>query len=247
MHPVVHCDVDADEVLVGGGAWADYGSGQGALLTASYPENNDLETWIAKSKDHQRYNPHTLHAYAIGMKLTGVSRSNLLPHMTLKVDTSGAAMGHPSNTISLPPGYQVIGGGARVNWSGYGNLLTESYPYNNTTWRVKSKDHGTGSPATITAFIIGITSNNIPGFGSLQTQVRNSSVYTNHAVGTATKNPTSGWATSCAAGRADWTGHGRMLFKMMPTTDDSIIVSSKDHIVGSSGTTWAYSIEVRKQ
>ncbi|WP_428261095.1 hypothetical protein [Haliangium sp.] len=246
QHPVVHCGVDADEVLVGGGAWADYGAGPGALLTASYPESNDLETWVGKSKDHESVNPHTLHVYAIGMRLTGVSRSTLKSHLILKASTSGSGS-HPSHTVSLPAGYQVIGGGARVNWSGSGNLLTESYPYNGTTWKVKSKDHLVSSPATITAYVIGVTTGNIPGFGSLRTQVRNASTYAAGYEGTVTKNPTSGWATTCAAGRASWSGAGRMLTKMMPTTTDSIEVSSKDHAFVSSGTTWAYAIEVQKQ
>lgn len=81
---IVHCSVDPDEVLVGGGC-ADYGSsGNGALLTASYPENSALETWIAESKDHLGKDYHALYTYAIGMRLNGVSRNTLKSLMTLQ-------------------------------------------------------------------------------------------------------------------------------------------------------------------
>src|SRR5215469_2593426 len=35
---------------------------------------------------------------------------------------------HPAAHVTVPPGYKLVGGGARVNWSGAGNLLTASYP-----------------------------------------------------------------------------------------------------------------------
>lgn len=243
--PEVHCGVDPDEVLVGGGAWADYGNGWGAFLTASYPENNDLETWVARSKDHLQANQHTLHSYAIGMTLQGVDRTTLKSKMTLKTLTSGSDH-HPGVSLSVPAGFAIIGGGARVNYQGAGNMLTESYPTNATTWKVGSKDHNASDPSTITAFAIGIATGNIPGFGTLDMQQRNSSSAAQQGVATATKNATSGWATTCAAGRSTYSGAGRMLFRMMPTEDDNIQASSKDHVNTDSGSVWAYSLEARK-
>lgn len=248
QHLTVTCDVDPDEVLVGGGAWADYGTGPGALLTASFPESNDLETWIGKSKDHGSKNAHTLHVYSIGMKLTGVDRAVLKSKMRYVEATSGASA-HPTRSLSLPEGFQLIGGGARVNWSGAGNLLFESYPANSTTWKVGSKDHGATSPASITAFAIGISTGAIAGFGTLEMQIRNTATYAPAlGVGTATRNPTSGWATTCAGGRAEWEGpRGRLLFEMRPNENDGVQASSKDHGSPDSGMTWAYALEARKK
>lgn len=245
QHPVVHCDVDPDQVLVGGGAWAEY-SGHGALLTASYPENGELETWIGKSKDHIRGDRHTLHVYAVGLELSGVSRRTLRSRVTMKQATSGSSV-HPARTVSVPPGYVLTGGGARVNWSGSGNLLTESYPTSDRTWKVKSKDHMRNSPATITAYAIGISTSYIPGFGSLRGQRRSTSGWTSHGVGAVTKNPTSGWTTTGMGGKVAWSGAGRMLFKIKPNSGDGVDVSSKDHVSPSGGTTTAYVLELQKR
>ena len=40
--------------------------------------------------------------------------------------------------------------------TGPGNLLTKSYPENDHTWSASSKDHKELSPATITAYAIGL-------------------------------------------------------------------------------------------
>ena len=243
QHPVVHCDVDPDQVLVGGGAWAEWTS-HGALLTASYPENGQLETWVGASKDHLHAEIHTLHVYAVGLELTGLSRSELMSHMTMKEATSGS-YSHPAKTVSVPAGYVLTGGGARVDWSGKGNLLTESYPLSVRTWKVASKDHIDLSPATITAYAIAIKSN-IPGFGTIQGQRRSSSTYTTYGASSVTKNPTSGWTTTGMGGTATWSDTGRMLYMIKPNSGDGIDVSSKDHLVQDSGSTSAYVIELKK-
>lgn len=245
QHVQVNCSVGEDEVVVGGGAWADYGNGPGALLTGSFPESNDLETWVGRSKDHNGGNAHTLRTYAIGMRLTGVDRATLKSKTILRTKTSGSAP-HPGTSVSLPDGYTLIGGGARVNWTGNGNLLTESYPTNNTTWKVASKDHYGDSPATITAYAIGITTGTISGFGKLQIQQRSDSSSAAGGVATATRTPSSGWATTCAGGRSTHVDPGRLLFQMMPSENDEVITSSKDHQHGASGTVYAYLLEARK-
>lgn len=250
----VHCGVDPDEVLVGGGAWADYGPpplSWGALLVASAPLNANLETWVGKSKDHMKANHHTLHTYAVGMKLSGVTRATLLgttsptapKYIIYREATSGVDQ-HPARDVSLPTGYQVLGGGGWANFSGCnGNMLTASYRSSATKWFASSKDHESPCPGTISTRVIGVTTGTIPGFGQLLAQQREASVFSSGGVGTVSKNQTSGWATTCAGGKT--TGN-RLLFQMSPTDDNNFLTGSKDHLVPASGTTFTYVMEVKK-
>lgn len=82
-------DVPADMVVVGGGAEA-VEVPNGALLTASYP-NGDLSAWLASSKDHDVPEPHQLVSYAIGMRIAGLNRQQLMSHIHAVSQDSGSA------------------------------------------------------------------------------------------------------------------------------------------------------------
>ena len=82
-------DVPEDMVAIGGGAEA-VNVPEGALLTASYP-NGDLSAWLASSKDHKRPQPHHLISYAIGLRIQGLTRDQLLSHIRVTTQDSGAA------------------------------------------------------------------------------------------------------------------------------------------------------------
>jgi hypothetical protein len=41
---------------------------------------------------------------------------------------------HPVARVTVPTGYKLVGGGARDNWTGAGNLLTASFPETPNTW-----------------------------------------------------------------------------------------------------------------
>jgi hypothetical protein len=67
---------------------------------------------------------------------------------------------HPSLTVLLPPGFRVVGGGARDSWSGAGNLLTASHPVfqgGQEGWFGAGKDHVVSDPARITVWAIGLS------------------------------------------------------------------------------------------
>jgi hypothetical protein len=68
----------------------------------------------------------------------------------------GTTAAHPTAEVSVPQGYKMIGGGAKVNWSGAGSLLTASYPKAFNIWVASSKDHSIPSPATIEVWAIAI-------------------------------------------------------------------------------------------
>ena len=147
-HPTAQVRVRPGYVMTGGGARVDW-SGAGNLLTASFPVTADV--WEARAKDHNAPNPASVTVYAIGLR----AKNGAALKSTLETVQSGSKP-HPRATINLPDGWTMTGGGARVNWKGIGNLLFESAPSGDQAWSARSKDHVKPSPASITAFVIGI-------------------------------------------------------------------------------------------
>jgi hypothetical protein len=58
--------------------------------------------------------------------------------------------------VRVDEGYVLVGGGAKVNWEGAGNLLTASYPDAQGGWTAASKDHVSPDPAVIVAYALGV-------------------------------------------------------------------------------------------
>jgi hypothetical protein len=250
-NPQVHVTLPDDYVLIGGGAWVfPSGENPGALLTASYPDHN-LLTWHAESKDHVSSFKHQLIGYAIGLKLTDIPRDELRKYVQIWSNTSPIpALYYPRTSVSVDSGYLLIGGGARVNWKEYGNqgnLLIASFPSGNL-WYAESKDHVAHSPATITAYAIGIIPN-IPNFGQLEIK----QVLTYHwsdkrqydFVTLAFDDES--WVISCPGAQTNSdNGQGRLIVGIQPNITGTV-VGSKDHCNASSGDTFAYAIKIRKQ
>lgn len=148
--PAVQARLRPGYVMTGGGARANW-TGAGSLLTASFPATFDV--WEARAKDHGISDPATVTAYVIGIR----ARSGPQPTMQIFTDNSVSAP-HPEARVTTATGFVLTGGGARVNWSGAGNLLTESAQCcnMNNMWGARSKDHKYPSPASISVFAIGL-------------------------------------------------------------------------------------------
>jgi hypothetical protein len=152
----------ADYVIIGGGASISCPpSGCGAYL---YPSSFLItsrpdfasNSWVADSKEHLNPDPHYLKIYAIGVKITNVSSTQLRSYMQVFSKTSIVQAG-PSTSVTVPADYDMLGGGAQINYgNGAGSLLVSSYPSSPNTWSVHGKDHMVSSPASITAYAIGI-------------------------------------------------------------------------------------------
>ncbi|WP_436515285.1 hypothetical protein [Ekhidna sp. To15] len=244
--PSVTVDVDPEFVLVGGGAWVKNAS-YGAYITESSPSTNK-RTWTARSKDHLTSDTHSIVAYAVGMRVNGLTRSQLASHVILKEETTPTAASHPSETVSVSNAYHLVGGGVKVHWSGSGNMVTSSYPSGNT-WKVSSKDHIKGSQAKITAYAIGLKKS-IPGFGNIVRHLPSpQSSYVSTGVDTERSNVPYGYVTTCAGARTTFSGSGRMLMGYRPDfrNADYTESKSKDHASASSGRLYNYIIAVKKQ
>jgi len=241
QHPKVDVSVPQDYVLVGGGAVVLEQIAPGALLTASFPDNN-LLTWHAASKDHDTPFPHTLVGYAIGLKLKGLDRDELKKYIRFFTNTSGMTQ-YPETNVSVGSGYNLIGGGAQVNWSGEGNLLVKSIPQGNT-WYVKGKEHGKPSPASVTAYAIGIKEI-IPNFGSLEINQESKSEVVQTGFGIVSLNIDNDWVVTCPGAEATYSKEGRLLCGIEPGFRE-VTAISKDHEKQDAGSTFAYAIKIRK-
>jgi hypothetical protein len=148
-HPQAVATLPQGYTLTGGGAFVDY-HGAGNLLTASFPSSDSA--WEARSKDHDVSDPSRITAYAIGIRhrTAGIRVAHVIRSAT------GGVAPHPNATICLDPGFTISGGGALDNWDGAGNLLTALFPFSDRCWFAAGKDHIHSSPATITAYVIGI-------------------------------------------------------------------------------------------
>lgn len=247
-HPSTTCTIESDFVLVGGGAEVEGNVAPGALLTASYP-NTSLTTWMASSKDHRLTYPHRLRAYAVGLKLAGISPATLRGHMRLVASQSALAQ-HPSTTAALPPGFKLVGGGAQTVWSRQGLLLTSSYP-DGFQWVAEAKDHIVPEAGFVNAYAIGIA-DHIPGFGSIETYPASSSTWAPVGYGTATLTVPTGWVLASIGGSAQYDDNeGRLLTDLIPFSDGlfttpGAVVTSKDHVAYDSGHTIAHTISIRR-
>ena len=227
-------------VAVGGGVEGD-NQPHGNLLTASYP-NFNLSEWLVSTKDHLDANPTQIKAYAIGLKIDGLSRNQLLRRIVVNVNTSGYVH-HPDISVGVPEEFVMIGGGFKVNWFGAGNLATASYPETMFDWRAKSKDHVAPSPAWLQVYAIGLTET-IPGIGSMVVDI------TSRGSGTAqhpasVANTTAGFVLTGCGAHVNWFGAGNLLWKMKPITQSSqhgCEAASKDHRIPSPATITTYAV-----
>jgi len=229
---------DSDMIVVGGGAVAKW-TGNGAMLTASYPDVG-MSGWTGSSKDHSVPDPHKLSIYALGLKVHGMTREELLNHMCVIVVTSPVCA-HPEARAELPPDYLVLGGGFKVDWKGYGNLATASFPSSLTSWTARSKDHEVSDPASLTVFAIGIR-RHLP-VGTVETHIQKvDSGRESHPSARATVHP--GFTLTGGGSEVHWEGSGNMLWKLRPS-EHGFSSGAKDHDVPDPATISVYSVAMR--
>jgi len=184
--------------------------------------------------------PHELDVYALGLKVHGMTREELLNHMCVIVVTSPVCA-HPEARAELPPDYLVLGGGFKVDWKGYGNLATASFPSSLTSWTARSKDHEVSDPASLTVFAIGIR-HHLP-VGTVETHIQKvDSDLESHPSARATVHP--GFTLTGGGSEVHWEGSGNMLWKLRPS-EHGFSSGAKDHDVPDPATISVYSVTMR--
>lgn len=235
-HPQVEVDVPAGYKIIGGGAldsWSSTG-GPGNLLTASYPQG--MNTWFAAGKDHEFSSPSTITGFALAIAD---------PHDEWEVFIASETAGpnaHPTAVATLPFGYVLTGGGAFVNWSGAGNLLTASFPNGDMSWEARSKDHDISDPASITAYAIGLKhrTHKIKVVNTVQNATGDDAP---HPTATVCLGP--GWALSGGGALDNWNGAGNLLSASYPQ-GACWHAEGKDHNDPSPATMTSYAIGIRQ-
>jgi hypothetical protein len=245
-HPQQHftdfpIPVDSDMIVIGGGGRGD--ETIGALLTASYPKR-DLTAWLVSSKDHMDVNPHHLLGFALGMKISGMSRDELCNAIGVFTQTSDLAP-HPEATIVLPNNFMLLGGGFQIFWRGAGNLATASFPSPAdewTGWTARSKDHMDADPGFITTYALGIQQYLPVGTIRLHVQCATSPVVP-HPRSTAVLP--NGLVVTGGGAEVHWMGVGNLLWGLEPH-GAGFTAASKDHCLSdpSSLTTYVLGIQL---
>lgn len=252
------CNVDPGWVCIGGGAWTDYGTGGGALLTSTEPAsyNGPFTGWRATAKDHGTVNQHTLHVYAIGLRLKNVPVETLKQNLTIRSITSSDASKYTYATSYLDPSYWLIGGGVRFDYIVYPHyqLLTKSGWYQAMNgaegWIGSSKSCGTEYNGRVVVQAIGIKKS-IPGFGELENLRQMEWAdggYNTIAYGYLT-GP-SGYVLTCPGGGIS---HGsldypRYLWCIYPNPNGRTAeAGNKDHLNTANGGVQVYGVYLRKK
>ncbi|MGD9851402.1 MAG: RHS repeat domain-containing protein [Nitrospirales bacterium] len=179
-HPSMSVTSPPGYVMASGGCrvnWKTGPSAPGNLLTASFPSS--ATTWECRAKDHAYASPASVTAYVVAIR----PRNTATPLPRIQIDQASSAVGaSPAVQVrATRTGYVVTGGGAQtiVPPGAAGQLLTQSAPLTDGSnpmpvgWMVRSKDHLTPSPGTVTAYVISL---NLGGTGPVavkpQTQIQ---------------------------------------------------------------------------
>jgi vibriolysin len=231
-HPSIQVNVPAAYKILGGGAF-DHWSGVGNMLTASYPQS--LQTWFVAGKDHLEVSPASITAFALALYDPDNEWDVVITQAT------SLAAEHPQAKVQVAAGHVLTGGGAFVDYHGEGNMLTASYPADQTNWSVASKDHLKRDPAQITAYAIGLRH-------KLGRQVE---ALIQSATGAEAQHPTAQVALSdptftlCGGGAIDnWNGEGNLLTAIYPQ-GPYWMAAGKDHLKASPATITAFAIGIR--
>jgi len=151
---------------------------------------------------------------------------------------------HPGVRIEVPGNFKVLGGGARVNWQGAGNLLTGMFPDTDRVWAVSSKDHDIASPATVTAFCICACMRDGSMISNDDYIIKFEDSHRDNHPSHETVLP-GGFILVGGGARANNGGAGSLLFASHPGGWNSWVAASKDHKIPDVATITTYAIGLK--
>lgn len=217
-HPRATVYVPKGYKVVSGGAIVTF-SGAGQLLTKSYPQPG-LDAWTVESKDHLRSDRGTITAVAVALHDPDDSWDVRI------FSRFSARAPHPHSSVSVAPGYTLVGGGANVLWPEPGNMLVQNYPDGNS-WIASSKDHLRSAPASLIVYAIGIRSRNGAALETRQTFTYRGPNGHNRALA---RSPGPEYALIGGGARVTRGGVGNMLVSSYPYNEKFFTAYSKDHL-----------------
>ena len=236
-HPDARIVVPEGYKLLSGGAVDNYKENEpGNLLTASYPESDN--TWRGSGKDHVTADPASVSAFALAV----YDPDDIWEVRILRSRPS--ASGGTEQEVTVEPGYVMVGGGAKADWTGVGNLLVASHPVaeSKTTWHAQSKAHLKPDAGKITAYAIGL-------------KCKVEGVKLQSAIATATSGksgspqaaaaPPSGYKMVGGGAAITFDRAGILLTGSYPTEDNRWEGRGKAHLEPDNGTVTAYCIGLK--
>lgn len=169
----------------------------------------------------RKMNPNTL--FVLTCNIDGKEPSDCPKIETKIFENTSIYSSRPSIKVTVPDGYKIIGGGAKVNYSGAGCFITESYP-NGNSWIAKAKDHLVSNSASISAYAIAIYDpNNLWDVRVFQ------------STGSTANYPEAivrveeGYVMTGGGAKNNWSGAGNLLTASYPITNDTWKAKGKDH------------------
>ena len=203
-----------------------------------YP-NDSGTTWTVASKDHLEVSQARVVAYCIAAQMKDGTPISLDNYKIVSATSAVAA--HPTQQVDLPAGFTVVGGGARANYGGLGNMLFASYPTVGLGgWVGSAKDHLQSDPATITVWAIGLREAFLKNAGMLVSSFNStSSIAANHPRHTFVVPD---FHLTGAGARVNWSGLGSLLTASFPQDRQTVVAEGKDHIQADPSTITAYAV-----
>ena len=233
-------EVPSDYIAIGGGvegAEAPFGH----YLTASVP-SLDLSAWLVSTSDLNVADPVQIKAWAIGLKIAGLTRDELRQHVKVRkaISTYGPL---PDIAVSMPARYVQIGGGYKVHYVGNANVAWAGYPLSSNTWRAASKQHIAPVDASIEAYSIGLHKD-IPGVGRIVASMKSTtSGFTTRPRGSASVG--SAFARTGCGALVNWTGTGNLLWMLKPIAGRGCEAAAKDDTVSSQASIRTTAVGIR--
>jgi len=171
-------------------------------------------------------------------------REALVPPIVLKpFHQTSSKTAHPRCSLRVDPGYKILGGGARVNCrydETGGNLLTASYPQDNSTWVVQAKDHEVSDPSDIDVWAIAL--HDPDDLWDVQI-FQETTPPTAHP--TVKVDVPEAYLMTGGGAQAHWSGAGSLLTASFPSGNSTWQASSKDHHLPDPCSLTAYAIGIR--
>ncbi len=156
--PSVSVAIPAFNVLLSGGA-ASNASGEGQLLTGSFPATDT--SWTASAKDHQRSDVATVSAFAMSIPICLNNQWTNCLFTTINSASTSVPTGYGLATVNTPAGFAPVGVGGRARWSTSGRLLTDIFPTNSVGGKgatAFSKDHNVAEGNTTDVWALSVQS-----------------------------------------------------------------------------------------
>jgi hypothetical protein len=185
--------------------------------------------------------------YGVGALLMLISGTACAQYATTVQTVTGPVADWPAATIAAAAPNKIVGGGARTNWTTFGNLLTQSSPGlpGQNAWVGAGKDHSVAEPTTLTVF--GIALNDPNDDWDVGVFTANSGMSPRPVV---TAYLPDGFALTGGGCTVNWQASapapaGNLLTGSFPSSLKSWECRSKDHSVADPSTITAYVIGIR--